>query len=398
MRDVSAALLLMALACPATAQDWPNWRGPSHDGISAEKGFETRWESTPPKLWEQPLGSAFSGLSCVGGKVYTCGTASKQQILFCLNADTGEILWRTPIEEEYKEGQGGDGTRATPTVSDGRVYILGAQGRLLCCEAETGKEVWSRQFHAPPQWGYAGSVLIEGPLAIATAGKDDGALMALDKRTGEVVWKCGDRVVGYATPYPFSLDGRRYIAGLMAKDVLIAEADTGQELWTMPWKTEWDVNAATPVFHDGRLFISSGYNHGSILLKLRRDGDQLKADQVKGWEDKSIRAKFQTPVLYEGHLYVSDEVDLKCVEFATGKVKWKQRGIQHGTAVMADGHLVILTETGELMIAKATPQGFEPLTKVELLKGRCWTAPTLYKGRLYVRNREVAACYKLTRD
>jgi outer membrane protein assembly factor BamB len=396
MRRLLAALAVITLAASTTAQDWPHWRGPNYDGISAEKGFQTRWESTPPKLWEQPLGSAFSGLSCVGGKVYTCGTADKHQFLFCLNADTGEILWRTPIEEEYKEGQGGNGTRATPTVSDGRVYILGAQGRLLCCDTETGKEIWSRQLHGPPQWGYAGSVLVEGPVAVATGGGDEGALIALDKKTGTEVWKSGPGAAGYSTPYPFSLNGQRYVVGFMAKDARIAEAETGREVWSMPWKTDWDVNAATPIFHDGHLFFSSGYNHGSILLKLRREGDQLKADKV--WENKSIRAKFQTPVLYEGHLYVSDEVDLKCIELASGKEKWKQRGIQHGPVVIADGHLVILTETGELMIAKATPQGFEPTTRVEILKGRCWTVPTLYQGRLYVRNREVAACYKLTRD
>ena len=166
------AFAILVCTVPTYSQDWPCWRGPNHDGISPEKGFTTKWQSPPPKLWQREIGSAFSALSCSDGKVFTCGTTGGQQVLFCLNADDGEILWQTPIEKEYPEKQGGDGTRATPTIDDGRVYILGALGRLLCCDATTGKEIWSQQFSGMPKWGYAGSVLIEGNLALVTAGGD----------------------------------------------------------------------------------------------------------------------------------------------------------------------------------------------------------------------------------
>jgi len=395
---IAGALVLILLAPLAAAQDWPHWRGPNFDGKSAEKGFEPKWDQTPPKLWEQALGSAFSGLTCVGGKVYTCGTANKQQVLFCLNADTGAILWQTPIEEEYKEGQGGDGTRATPTFDDGRIFILGALGRLVCCDADRGAEIWSRQFDGKPQWGYAGSVLIEGDLAVATAGGSLGGLVALNKKTGEPVWQSAPLPAGYSTPYPFTFEGRRCIACLLAKEALIVDARTGTEMCRIPWVTDWDVNAATPIFHDGKLFLTSGYKTGAAVFELARDGDKLTARNLWGKEpSKIILGKFQTPVLLDGNLYVSDEKALKCVEFATGKERWSQRGISNGTVVWADGYLVVFTENGELQIGKASPSEFKPLTNVELLSGRCWTVPTLYKGRLYVRNFKHVACYQLTR-
>ncbi|MEW6198647.1 MAG: PQQ-binding-like beta-propeller repeat protein, partial [Planctomycetota bacterium] len=204
----------------------------------------------------------------------------------------------------------------------------------------------------------------------------------------------GSGLVGYATPYPIALDGRRYVVGFMGKEAFIAEADTGRQVWNLPWQTDWDVNAATPIFHDGHLLLSSGYKHGSALLKLRREGDRLATTPV--WENKSIRAKFQTPVLYQGHLYVSDEVGLKCVEWATGAEKWSRRGTQNGTVLIADGQLLVFTEDGTLLIAPATPTEFKPTAEVQLLDGRCWTVPVLHRGHLYVRNLKRAACFRLT--
>ena len=397
---LAAGIAVIGLSGFAGGQDWPHWRGPNYDGISAEKGFKTEWPKPPPKVWEVELGSAFSGLSCVDGKVYTCGTADKQQVVFCLDAGTGKVIWQTPLEKEYREKQGGDGTRATPTVEAGHVYILGAQGKLVCLDAADGKEVWSRQFDAMPQWGYAGSVLIEGDVAYVTAGGASGTLLALDKKTGKDIWKCGTGKVGYSTPYPFTLDGTRYIGGFMGTDMLIAEAKTGRLGCSIPWKTDWDINAASPIFHDGLLFLSSGYKTGSAVFKLARAGDELKTEKVgpagEAATDKVILGKFQSAVLDNGDLYVSDEKALKCVEFATGKEKWAERGISNGTVILADGHLVVISDEGELLNGPVSPKGFTATTKVPVLSGRCWTIPTLYGGKLYVRNFKVAACYDLS--
>jgi outer membrane protein assembly factor BamB len=204
------------------AADWPNWRGPNHDGISPETGLRVQWDRPLPLVWEREVGSAFSSFACVDGKVYTCGTQGAEQVLFCLDADSGTVVWQQPFEEEYQERQGGDGTRATPAVSEGRVYVLGARGRLVCLDTRTGSEIWSTRFSHMPTWGYSGSVLIEGDLAIVSAGGADGSLAAFNKKTGEPVWKSGDDLVGYATPYPFTFENRRYIAAFLGKCAMIA--------------------------------------------------------------------------------------------------------------------------------------------------------------------------------
>lgn len=395
-RFLLAFALLSSLLCLTTANaaDWPNWRGPNYDGISSETGLQTRWEATPPLVWQQRIGAAFSGITVVADRAYTCGTQDKQQVLLCLNADTGHVLWQRPIGEEYREGMGGDGARGTPTVADGRVYMQGALGQMVCFDTQAGKELWSRQFKAVPRWGYSGSVLVDGDLAIAIAGDADGPLIALNKQTGETVWKCGQAPVGYSTPCAFTLEGQRYVVGFLGTTVVIADVKQGREVWSAPWKTDYDINAATPIFHDGHLFFSSGYEHGATVLKLARAGNSLTATPV--WESQAIRAKFQSPVLCEGHLYTSDEMGLKCVEFQTGKVKWEKHRMKHGTVVIADGHLFVLTEKGHLVIAPATPEAFEPITDVEVLSGRCWTVPTLCRGRIYARNLEQVVCLRLT--
>lgn len=389
---LTASLLIGGLVF-ADPADWPNFRGPNHDGISPETGFKKEWDKPIPLVWERELGSGFSSFAIVGDKLYTCGTRSRQQTVFCLNAATGEVVWQKPLEQAYPEPQGGDGPRATPTVHDGRVYVLGAFGKFVCLDAKTGEEIWTQKFRFRPQWGYSGSVLVEGNLAIASGGDKDGALVAYDRKTGKEVWKCGEDPVGYATPYPFTFNGKRYVVGFTGNAALIAELETGRQVGRMEWITDWKVNAAAPIFHEGHLFFSSGYRHGATLMKLQSKGDELAATPV--WENKVIRNKFQSSVLHEGHLYTSDENSLKCVEFMTGKEKWKVNRIKDSTLLIADGHILLLTEDGELQIAKASPAEYKPLTKAAVLSDRCWAVPVLHEGRLYVRNLERMKCFNL---
>ena len=400
VRDRS--VLLVGLACvagglaqptPSAAADWPNFRGPNHDGISTETGLTTTWDTPIPLVWERTVGSAFSSFACVDGRVYTCGTQDKQQVLFCLSADTGAVIWQKPFEKRYRDPQGGDGTRATPTVDGDRVYIMGGHGKLVAFNAASGAELWSQQFNEKPHWGYSGSVLIEGNLAVVTGDATAGALVAFDKITGKRIWTSGSDVAGYTTPYPFTFQGKRYIAGFMGRSAVIADAATGRQVWTMPWKTSYDVNCAAPIFHDGHLFFSSGYKHGAILLRLRVDGDKLAGETV--WESKVLRNKFQSCILYQDHLYTSDEKSLKCVNFRTGVLAWEVPRLKHGTVIIADGSLLVLSQGGELQIAPASPTGFVPTTQASILNGRCWTVSALYQGRLYARNLDRLVCFDL---
>lgn len=391
-KTLTATFFLVAVALPLHA-DWPNFRGPSHDGISTDTGFETVWKKPIPRVWDRKIGPAFSSFAVAAGRAYTCGTTDKQQVILCLNAETGELIWQKAFEKEYREAMGGDGTRATPTVDGDRVYILGARGTLLCLNAGDGAEIWRKEFKHEPQWGYSGSVLIEGGLAITSGGKEDGALIAFDRKTGELKWKSGDEPAGYATPYPFTMNGTRYIVGFTGTSAVIVQASDGAIAARIPWKTDWDVNAAAPIFHDGHLYLTSGYDTGSALFKLGGEGIRLTAAEV--WRNKSILAKFQSAILYQGNLYCSDQKALVCVDFLTGKERWRKHRIANGTLVLADGHLLLLTEKGRLQIGRASPEDFVPATDVELLDGRCWVVPVLVNGRLYARDMDRLACFDL---
>jgi len=392
MFALSVAAALVTTGSAMAYEDWPNFRGPNYDGISVESGIKTKWSEKMPLLWEKTIGSAYSSFACVGKRVYTCGTEAGNQVLFCLNADNGKVIWKHAIEKEFQSEQG-SGTRATPAVNDGRVYILGGFGKLLCLSAETGKEIWSQAFTNKPHWGYSGSVLIEGELAIASAGSSEGALVAFDKKTGKPTWKTGDDPVGYATPYPFTFGGKRYIVGFTGNGAIIVEAKTGKLALQIPWQTAWKINASSPIFHDGYLFLTSGYRTGCGLLKLKASGDKLQAESI--WKSKVLMNKFQSCILYQGKLYSSDQNALVCADFMTGKEEWRIPHLKHGTVVLAQGQLLVLTAQGQLQIAKATPQGFDPITKADILDDRCWTVSVLYNGRLYARNLDRLVCFDL---
>jgi outer membrane protein assembly factor BamB len=379
----------------ASAADWPNWLGPTYNEISPEKGFKTSFTDKPNVLWEKPLGSAFSSFTIVGDKLYTCGAKDNKQVLLCLDPKSGEVIWENAFEKQIKDSSGGDGTRATPTINDGRVYILGGYGLLLCVDAADGtKEIWRKQFHAKPTWGYAGSVLIEGDMAVVTAGGADGGLLALNKKTGKEIWKTGDEGVSYATPYPFTFNGKRYIVGFLAKDAVIVEAKTGTEVWRTPWQTMFDINASAPIFHDGYLFLTSAYGTGCALFKLAPDGDKLKSDEV--WRSKVIVNKFQQCVLWDGALYCGDDKTLKCVDFMTGNELWKVPGMPNATIILADNHVIVFSQSGKLLIAPISKKEFKPTGEAQVLDKRCWTIPLLHDGKLFCRNLERAVCVDIS--
>jgi len=391
-RTLSFFLASALLLGSVVRADWPCFLGPNHNSTSDETGFKKEWKSQPRIVWERKLGSAFSSFAAVGDRIYTCGQADGQQVLYCLNADTGDVIWSKPFEKEYKE-EHGDGPRATPTVDSGRVYVLGAFGRLICVDADTGKDIWEKQFSNKPTWAYSGSILIEGDMAIASAGWKEGSLVAYNKQTGEQIWKAGEEAVGYATPFPFTYSNIPMIFGFMGNSAMIVRASDGTVLWKLPWRTDWDVNAAAPLFHDDYMLISSGYSTGVTLIQFGTVEDKIGFKTV--WNSDVILAKFQSPVYVDGNVFVSDQNALKCVEFLTGKELWKKPRIRNGTLLVADGHLILLTENGKLQIAKPSGEDFKPITDVQILDGKCWSQPVLHHGRLYARNLERMICLDL---
>jgi outer membrane protein assembly factor BamB len=375
--------VLLGLGQKVGALDYYRWRGPDLTGISKETGWSTTWPSTGPiVLWKAEVGIGFSSFSVSEGRAFTMGNiAKKTNVVYAFEAATGKSLWKhayaEPLEAKYYEG----GPSATPTVDGDRVYTLSKKGKLHCLEAATGKVVWEKNLAAElnaevPTWGFAGSLLAADGHLYVNVGKYG---TALDK-SGKVLWTTGTEAAGYSTHVPFELAGQRGLAVFAAKVVAAVDPKTGRALWSYPWETSYDVNAADPIFQGDQLFISSGYNRGASLVRVT--GDKVE----KVWENKTMRNHFNSCLLISSHLYGFDEDELKCLEFATGTVKWTQNGLGKGALMAADGKLIVLSEKGELVVAPADPAGFKPAARAQVLGGKCWTTPVLSNGRIYCRN------------
>ena len=262
-------------ALGAGGLDWYRWRGPDLNGISKETGWQAQWPAEGPKqLWKASVGTGFASFSVSGGRVYTMGNANNTDSTFCLDARTGKVVWHhsypCPLDPQNFEG----GPCATPTVADGRVYTFSRKGDLFCLDAAKGTVIWSKNLNKElgleiPTWGCASSVLVEGNMVVVNMGS---AGVALDKKSGKVVWVSAKSAGAYATPVPLMIGRDRCLAILTRQSLVAVKAANGQEVWSYPWKTEYDVNAADPIVAGDKVFISSGYNHGGSLLKISGPG------------------------------------------------------------------------------------------------------------------------------
>lgn len=380
---ITSCLAALALGMgAASAADWPNYRGPNHDGISQESGWTATWPADGPKvLWKAKVGLGFSSIVVAKGRAYTQGNTRDEDTIFCFDANNGTALWKhtyaAPLDPKYYEG----GTSATPTVDGDRVYTVSKRGLIHCLDAADGKVIWATNLMTGlnvkmPTWGFAGSVLIEGDLAILNLGATG---TALDKKTGKVVWTSGPEEAGYSTPVPVDLNGARAVLLALKQDVAAVRVKDGQELWRFKWNTQYDVNAADPILSGAKVFVSSGYNHGGGVF------DVSAAPAKELWNNKNMRNHFATSVLWQGHLYGVDENQLRCVVFDTGEVKWTDKVSGKGSLIFADGKMIVLTERGELLVANPSPESFKPISRAQVIGGKCWSAPTLANGKIYVR-------------
>jgi outer membrane protein assembly factor BamB len=392
-RTLCAALAVTtALAGAAAAADWPRFRGPRLDGISEETGLLATWpEGGPPELWRVPLGEGYSGISVVADRLYTLYVNDGKEILGVFDAASGKELWNYRVGDKWKDMMG-NGPRSTPTVADGVAYVLGAHGTLAAVDVESGREVWRQELSEtlgarPPTWGVATSPLVEGELLILDAGGRSGySIVALDRRTGKLVWHAESDKAGYATPLPLTVGDSRQVVLFTGTQLVGVDPADGRVLWKRPWKTSYDVNAATPIFiPPNRLFVASGYSTGGALFELTADAGGARLSQL--WSSPRMRNQFSSSIHYEGHIYGFDNGTLKCLDARTGEEKWAAReGFGHGSLTLAEGHLYVLGDRGKLALVEATPDGFREKGSVQALAGKCWTVPTLSDGRLYLRN------------
>jgi len=387
-------VLLVVLCIPlvAKAADWPHWRGPDYNGISQEKNLNLEWPVGGPKvLWRQSVGTGFASMTVSEGRVYTTGNSGKpkakdrgafEDVVFCFDAVTGDAIWRHAYAEElypkYYEG----GTSGTPTVDGNRLYTMSKTGKVHCLNKATGKVLWQRDLIAEykielAEWRLAGSPFVYQDLLILNAGTHG---LALKKATGEPAWITGTGPTGYATPIPYEQGGQACVAIFGNETIAGVVARTGQVLWQESWKTQHKENDADPLVHDGKVFVSSKGNAGCALYKI--EGDHL----TELWRHKKMRIRTAPPVLWQGHIYAFDNALLKCLSFDSGNVLWEKKGYGRGTLCMAGDRMILLSETGTLVVAKGSSEGWQELASASILKGRCWTVPTLANGLIYARN------------
>jgi outer membrane protein assembly factor BamB len=381
--------VLAMLAAPAFAEDWPTFRGPARDGVSAEKSWKAEWSADgPPVAWKAEVGLGYSNVVVARGRAATAGHTGGQDTVFCFDAASGKSLWKHSYAAELGDKFFEGGTLGTPTFEGDRLYWLSRWGDLLCLEAKDGKVVWQtniqKETGAPgPTWGFVGAPLVQENLLVLNVGE---AGAAVDKATGKLVWKSAPKDAGYSTPLPVTRDGQKLVVLANAENYVAIEPKSGKEAWRFRWLTQYGVNAADPVLGaDGTMFISTGYGKGGALLKL----GATAPEQV--YKTKVLRTQLNAAVLHDGFLYGADgdtteKASLKCVELATGKERWAEPNFGNGGLVIADGKLIALSAMGELMIAPASPEGFKPTTRAQVLGPKCWTAPVLANGLVYCRN------------
>jgi outer membrane protein assembly factor BamB len=382
MTSTLSALLLLSAALGAAPDDWPHWGGPVRTGVSAERGWSARGKPEP--LWKTQLGIGYSSVAVVGERVYTLGfdRELEHDVVYCLDAKTGQELWAHAYPAKIMDLYHGGGTLTTPTVEGERVYVSEREGKLLCLSAKDGAVLWEKDVTKEfglsiPQWGFSASPLVRGQALILNYGR----VFAFDKTSGKTLWQSpkgyGD---AYSTPVELELGGRPALAVFAGDGLAVLAAEDGSERALLPWKTQYDVNAMTPLVFGTRVFISSGYDHGCALVDLATPEPKVV------WESKVMRNLMSGVVPWEGHLYGFDDKVLKCIDLE-GKERWRSRGHGQGALSIADGRLIVLSEDGELVIAEASSAEFKELVRTKVFDGGiCWTVPVLANGVIYARN------------
>jgi outer membrane protein assembly factor BamB len=383
--------------------DWPAWRGPTGDAVSTETEWSHDWPADgPKKLWTASVGVGFSAISVADGRAYTAGHAATEHdgdketagedTVWCLDAATGEVVWKRSYPCKPIANQHEGGPCATPAVDGNYVYTLSKEGQLFCLNTANGAIVWTVELPElvgteVPLWGFSGSPRVFEDKLILDAGR----LIALDRNTGEIVWKTTDYVVGYGSPALFTVAGEPLVAVLNNQYLLVARARDGSLVDKASWTSSFATSSTTPVVETtdagATIFISTGYQSGCSLYDLA-DGKLTRRYKNKNMSNHMATCVAWNNVLFglDGNSSPSSQVRLVALDRDSGDVLWKERGLGCGTLMRAGDRLILLSDDGHLVIAEASDKEYKPLAKAEVLQGKCWTMPVLAGGRIYCRN------------
>lgn len=391
--------------------DWPQYRGPNHDGSTPEK-ISTKWPVEGPKqIWKTDLGESFGSFAVAGGKAF-CFIQRKvagqdAEVAIALDANTGKELWASPLGKPTYDTQGGDGPRSTPTVDGERVYFLGAFQMLSCLDTKTGKGIWRHDLVAEfaatvIKWNHAGSPILDSNLIFVNGGGEGQAFLAFNKKDGKLVWKSGSDKPTHASPVPATILGVRQIIFFTQNGLVSAEAASGKILWRQefPFRVS---TASDPIVWNDIVYCSAGYGVGGGAFKILKTGTDFSATQLWRHEGGTVN-HWTTPVCKDGYLYgifgfkEFGRAPLNCVEIATGKEVWSQPGFGSGGATILVGgtHVLVQGDKGPLVLVEATPKGYNEVARAQPLGGKCWTMPVLSGGRIFARNTKEGVCLDVT--
>jgi outer membrane protein assembly factor BamB len=386
--------------------DWPQWRGPDRTHINKETGLLKDWPKDGPKLvWKaDDMGNGYSTPSIAAGRVFLMGNRNKKEYVLAVGEKTGEKLWETEVGAVRAGGGGYPGPRCTPTVDGSVLYALGLNGDLLCINVNDGSVVWRKDLAKDFKgrvggWGYSESPLVDGDKLIATPGGSEAPIVALNKKSGEVIWKSkipGNDGAHYASAIATEIDGVRQYVQFMAGGVVAVAADTGKFLWRYDRPHNGTANCSTVIASDGHVFAASSYGTGGGLVKVSKSGDSFGAEEV--FFTRKMKNHHGGMVLLDGHVYGSDEGLLTCLEFKTGEIKWQERIPGKGSIAFADGRLYYRNESGSgtVYLVEVNPAKFVLHGKFDQPNrsgANSWPHPVIANGRLYLRDQGVLLCY-----
>jgi outer membrane protein assembly factor BamB len=393
-------------AAPAAvrAGSWPDFRGPNRDGRYVAGPIRTSWPREGlAQLWKQPVGGGYASFVVADGRAFTIEQRRDQEVAAAYDVRTGRELWINAWTANFQESMGGDGPRATPTYANGRLYVLGAEGELRALDAAKGTVIWRRNILSDNGasnviWGMSASPLVvDDKLIVLPGGPRGSSIVAYDKSTGNVIWKAQNDEQGYTSPMLVTLGGVRQILVVSASRAMGVTVAEGRLLWEYPWSTFNGINVAQPIHftHNGadRIFLSASYGRGAALFELTRSGDSFQTKTI--WENQRMKNRFSSSVLHNGFLYGLDESILTCLDVNTGEQKWKAGRYGYGQILLAGDHVVVLTEDGQVVLVRATPDRHEEVARFEALSGKTWNHPVIADGRLLVRNAEQMAAYAI---
>lgn len=386
------------------AGDWPQFLGPTRDGVYAGKDLAPQWSASGPRvLWKREAGQGFANPIVAGGTVILFHRVDGRDVVDALGADDGRELWTSSYPTDYRDDFGFDeGPRASPAAAGGRVYTFGAQGILQCLGLGSGSRIWQvdtrSQFR--PRKGFFGaacSPLVRDGAVFVHVGAQGAGVVAFDADTGRTLWKATDDEAGYSSPVHASIGGRPWIVSFTRNGVVSIDPANGRVGFRVRWRSRSraSVNAAAPLIVGDRIFVSASYSTGALLLDAAGEAPE------KIWtSNDALSNHYATSVYRDGYLYgfhgrQEYGPSLRCVEWKTGRVKWNRDGLGAGTVTLAGDRLLVLTERGELILAAADPEGFRVVSRAKFLEGTVRAYPALARGRLYARNETALVCVDL---